>query len=423
MSQELEQSIAGSLMIDPTRRLDLVIDPADMEVDACRTIVALAHNGNSNFDPMIIRADAKAQNLYVPDHSELNVILNTVPTAANFNGYQEALMAEIYKERRKALRKDFSYQFTYATDIITLAQEVTAKEEALSRKYLPDSNERSLEDVAMALVDDIVERKAPQGLVRTYVDFIDHLSGGGYLPNEYVVIAARPGSGKTALAIQVMIERSINSETSSFFSLEMDSKQVAARIVNYASKTSLKTIMRDPANASEFSVNSVLSSADKVQAATANIIIHEQADQNIEFIRRQARADVKKGSTLIVIDYLQLMSLGKSQKRNEALGDVSNKIKNMAKELGVPVIVLSQMNRNIEAGDRLPKQSDLKDTGSIEQDANVILFIHSKELGEASGINLTLFQAKGRDSGIGFAKIRFNKIHQTFYKILETENT
>jgi replicative DNA helicase len=240
--------------------------------------------------------------------------------------------------------------------------------------------------------------------------------GGGLLPAEYLVIAARPSCGKSALAVQIMAEIGVRGVKSSFFSLEMTEKQIFARLLAYFTHVDTRMVMRDPRSLSSEQRETIAQFHPQILTVADNVITHAQASQTLESVRAQAREDVAEGAEVIVIDYLQRFAV-KEENRNVGVGKISNGVQDMAKELGVPVILLSQLSRSVETQGRLPMLSDLRDSGSIEQDANTVIFIHKdKNSVRDDFFSGMLLQAKGRDMGTTSRKITFKALHQTFYQ-------
>ena len=421
LRKELETMVAGCLLYD--KRVDVMaidIDENDFICSATKSIViaakALRKSEYQEIDPILIRSKAKELGIYVPSHSELSEIMSSVPTSAHYLHYINRLKQSIYDVKIAELRNESAFKLRNAEDVVELSKDIAQQEQALKSKYIAEPFVNPLPEIYAKAVLDIENLVEPEGLVKTHVDFIDELSGGGYLPNEFIVIAARPGSGKTALALQIMATMAKAGDKSSFFSLEMNARQVATRLIALTAKVNTKIVSRNPKAVNSQIIQQISKTVAVGVDICSNILIHDQADQSVQSIRAQARQDVENGAKAIFIDYLQLLPVSSGIQRNIEIGRFSNAIKNMAKELAVPVFVLSQLNRNIENEKRAPKLSDLRDSGAIEQDANVVLFIHPTGDKQNDGQTTTILQGKGRDTGTGVALTFFNTSHQTFYK-------
>lgn len=207
------------------------------------------------------------------------------------------------------------------------------------------------------------------------------------------------------------------------FSLEMDNSQFAPRLLAQVAKENTMLAARNPAMLSENSRENFISHASDLLELAENVKIYDDHDQNIDVIRRRARREVEKGARFIIIDYLQLLEDEKAQNRDRALAKISRSLKNMGKELQIPIFVLAQLNRACEIEKRSPQLSDLRESGAIEQDANTVIFIYdtgamlANDDGSPSNKKRVMFKkAKGRDTGTGLKQAIFNPDHQTFYE-------
>lgn len=227
-----------------------------------------------------------------------------------------------------------------------------------------------------------LERAVKEGKDRDTVlsgfSYLDNITGG-FRPGSLNIIAARPGMGKTALALNIATNvAGIYSKTVVIFSLEMSKAEIVNRILATLSNTSFKAIERAKVTKEE------LSDLEKTVAmmSNLNIYIDERTDTNPSDIMNKCKAlNTTTPISLIIIDYLGLITMpgrGGGSRQNE-VAEISRSLKVLAKELKVPVIALSQLNRgteNREDGDHTPGLADIRDSGAIEQDADCVLFIH-----------------------------------------------
>ena len=201
----------------------------------------------------------------------------------------------------------------------------------------------------------------------------------GFHPGEMIVLAARPSVGKTSLAMNfaenaILPNGNRNATGVLVFSLEMTSAQLATRLICSRSRVDLKRI-RDRV-ASKSDLNQVTQAS--MELKDTPLWIDDASNSSILDIRAKARRlHTKQQLGLIVIDYLQLIRGADPRiPREQQIADISRGVKGMAKELDVPVVVLSQLNRDSERENRNPRLSDLRESGSIEQDADVVLMLH-----------------------------------------------
>lgn len=205
---------------------------------------------------------------------------------------------------------------------------------------------------------------------------IDRLTGG-WQPSELIVIAARPAMGKSAFVITSMFNMARKNIPVGFFTLEMPIFQVMQRLISLQSSIVLDTIKK-PINATNQEWNRINDASDVISKLP--IYIDETAGINIIELRAKARRLKKQqGIKVLIIDYLQLMSGdGTSKVREQEISMISRSLKGLAKELDIPVIALSQLSRAVETrgGDKRPQLSDLRESGSIEQDADMVSFLY-----------------------------------------------
>ena len=229
----------------------------------------------------------------------------------------------------------------------------------------------------------------------------------GLHEGDLVVVAARPGLGKTSLALTIAEYVSIDlGKPSMVFSMEMTGDQLAMRSIAGISKVSLSHLRggRLDGNAEW----------DRVVAASARLSeaqIYVDPTESLSPLELRARARrqaARTGLSLVVVDYLQLMKIpGFRENREREVGEVSRSMKALAKELRVPVLLLSQLNRASEKEDRAPRLSDLRDSGSIEQDADLVLFIHRDERDRKADV-AQVFIGKQRNGPTGSFRLKFS---------------
>ena len=199
----------------------------------------------------------------------------------------------------------------------------------------------------------------------------------GFHKSDLIIIAGRPSMGKTSLALNMAEHCALEGKTALVFSMEMGAEQLTQRELSSLSSISLNDIRSG--NLGDDTWARLSSAVTKLN--TMPLIIDETPALTVGDIRLRAKqVKRERGLDLIVIDYIQLMS-GSGNNRNEAVSEISRGLKAIAKELQVPVIALSQLNRNLDTRtDKHPQMSDLRDSGAIEQDADVILFVYRDEV-------------------------------------------
>ena len=311
--------------------------------------------------------------------------------------------------------------------LISAARNITemAYKEDVGIDEVIDTSEKQVFDVAQSgtrtnfvhikdLLKDAYERaeradkdQAYLGISTGFKDLDDLL--GGFQKSDLIVLAARPSVGKTALALDMMRHVAlVEGKTVAFFSLEMSKVQIMDRLLGMQSGIPFWEIRTGRLSDKKF-----VKLADTMgELADANIFIDDQAGQHINAVRTKARRlALEKGLDIIFVDYLQLMRGNNKESRTLEVGEISQGLKNIAKELEIPVVALSQLSRAIEQRQsRRPQLSDLRESGSIEQDADVVMFIDREEVWDPETENKgvgELIVAKHRNGPTGLVKLAF----------------
>ena len=226
---------------------------------------------------------------------------------------------------------------------------------------------------------------------------------------ELIVLAARPGMGKSALAAQIAKNVAGDGGHVAFFTMEMKGEELAYRFAARKAQVSLSLLRKGRIENGHVVARSI----DALQSFRhLPVPVFERGKQSVEFIRREASAlRAQKKLKLVVIDYLQLMdtSGSKGATRDQALGEITRALKQMAMDLDIPVVLLSQMNRGIEQSNRKPVLADLRESGNIEQDADIVVFIYQEDLDQKSfPIDRELIVRKARAGGAGDVPVTFD---------------
>jgi replicative DNA helicase len=236
---------------------------------------------------------------------------------------------------------------------------------------------------------------------------LDNLTGGLH-PNEMCVVAARPGVGKTALALNIASHVVLHlKQPVGFFSMEMSNVQLGLRLLSSASSVNIRQVEQRKCKVE-------VAAAKLTGAVTlfkdAPLYVDDSSMLNISQIRSRARRMVEQfGIKLFIIDYLQfIQSARRSDNRASDVAVISAGLKNIAKELNVPVMVMCQLNRESEKYQRAPRLSDLRESGSIEQDADTVITLHHEE----EGVCVTI--AKQRNGPMGQFRLAWTPEYTRF---------
>lgn len=335
----------------------------------------------------------------------LHDLVNSVPTAANA-GYYARAVAERAELRRLIETGTRLVQYGYAggsggrdvAEVVNLAQaELTAAATGRRPVDVAEFTDFLDETLAEILNDERPGRGAPTGL-GSLDDVIGGLKGG-----QMITIAGRPGMGKTILAVDMLrFLAARKAESVLMHSLEMSKTDIQKRVLSAESGVNLRRVINGGLRPHE--KNQLTEAADGVRGMFFHI--DDTPNVNLAHIRTTARRiAAEKGLALIVIDYLQLLDTGgNGANRAVELGAVSRGLKVLARELDVPVVACAQLNRASESRqDRRPQMSDLRESGAIEQDSDVVILLHREDYNdpehERAG-EVDLIVAKNRNGPI-----------------------
>ena len=357
----------------------------------------------------------------------LTEIINFVPTASNIDYYIKTV------EEAALLRRLIETATEIATEGYRTDETVNEILDSSEKKILnivknrKSSEFRSIKDVLAKTQSDLERLSESKGeitgLATGWYDF-DKLTTGLH-PNEFIIIAARPAMGKTAFALNLATHVAMTQDKSvAVFNLEMSAEQLAMRILSSVGQLDgFKLRTGSLMNNDWKRINEAVS-----QLASTNLVIDDTPGITIGEIRAKCRrlASSEKGLALVVIDYLQLISGGKNYgtNRQQEVSDISRSLKTLALELGVPVIALSQLSRSVEwREDKRPLMSDLRESGSIEQDADIVGFLYrddyyNKEARTDDGNSISEFIiGKHRNGPTATVELLFKKNTSTFLNL------
>ena len=310
----------------------------------------------------------------------LTEILNYVPTASNIDFYIKSVEESAILRNLIETATDIASE-GYRTDMSVNEILDNSEKKILNVvKNRKSSEFRTIKEILIKTQADLERLSESKGeitgLATGWYDF-DRITTGLH-PNEFIIIAARPAMGKTAFALNLATHAALTQDKSvALFNLEMSAEQLIMRILSSVGQLDgfkLKTGRLMNQDWKRFNEASS-------QLANTNLVIEDTPVITIGEIRAKCRrlASSEKGLALVVIDYLQLISGGKNYgtNRQQEVSDISRSLKTLAMELGVPVIALSQLSRNVEQReDKRPLMSDLRESGSIEQDADLVMFLY-----------------------------------------------
>ena len=363
----------------------------------------------------------------------LTEVLNFVPTPSNVDYYIQTV------EETAILRKLIETANDIATEGYRNDESINEILDSSEKKILSivknrkSSEFRSIKEVLAKTQSDLERlseyKNEITGLATGWYD-LDKLTTGLH-PNEFIIIAARPAMGKTAFALNLATHAAMTQNKSvAVFNLEMSAEQLAMRILSSLGQIEgFKLRTGNLMNNDWKRINEAVS-----QLSNTNLVIDDTPGITIGEIRAKCRrlASSEKGLALVVIDYLQLISGGKNYgaNRQQEVSDISRSLKTLAMELNIPIIALSQLSRSVEGReDKRPIMSDLRESGSIEQDADIVSFLYrddyyNKEARTEDNTSISeLIIGKHRNGPTTTIELLFKKNTSTFLNLKrEKEN-
>jgi len=431
---EAEKSVLGCLMIDKeaiTKIADF-LEPEDFYRTIHQKIYSVILELYSKHEPIDIvsitnRLKEKKQLEEIGGSSYLATLINLVPTSSHVINY-----AKIVQQKR-VLRNLISASYEIGEmawneeeDIEKLLDEAEQKlfqitQKSLRQEFLPlkPMLTKAFERIEMLHQGEKQFSGVPTGFAELDKKLF------GLQPSDLIILAARPSLGKTSLALDIARHTAVKEKKSvGIFSLEMSKEQVVDRLISAESGIELWRIRTGKLNPEDFEI--LQQGLDRLSQAP--IYIDDNSSPNIMQIRTMARRlQAEKGLDLIIIDYLQLIVPRQNYNSSmvQQITEISRGLKALARELNVPILAVSQLSRAVEQRDhKIPKLSDLRESGSIEQDADVVIFIYRKdrdklesELNEEEKNMAEIIIAKHRNGPLGTIKVKFIPELTTFRDI------
>jgi replicative DNA helicase len=428
---EAEQSVLGAVLLSDTALPALIIDenlqPEDFYRDAHGRIYQAMldlHGAGEPVDALTLTEHLKQSGEleHAGGRASIDLLAGSVPAVSNVRNY-----ARIVRENamlRRLLRATYEIQQRVHTheapprDLVDLAERSILEVAHDDRR----KDFRAIDDLLNAELDKLHElSQAGKAITGTPSGFDDLDSiTGGFQPGNLIILAARPSMGKSALMANFAENAALRHEKAvALFSLEMSEGELAQRFI--ASQASIKGDDLRKGKVPSGRWPKILSASNRL--ASSPLFIDDSSDVSILDLRAKCRRLAQQhpdGLGLVLIDYLQLMratGVGHDN-RVEQIGQISRGLKTLARELSVPVIALSQLNRSVEQRhDKRPVLSDLRESGSIEQDADLVMFVYRDEYydkeSEREGI-AELIISKHRNGGLGLVELTFQKEYPRF---------
>ncbi len=427
-SLDAEKALLGSVFIRPEAMHDVVdiINEHSFYSSHNRAIwIALLelHTKASPIDILTLSSRLKEKGLLddIGGMGYLTELVNTVPSSTNIVHYAEIVEKKhVMRDLLRAAEQINGLGYEEELDLHDILEKA---EKALYTITSRTGSHKFVElkdtlDEAWERLDHLHKTKDElRGVPTGFVELDNKLSG--FQKSDLIILAARPSMGKTALALDIVRKAAVNYKVPvAVFSLEMSSQQLVDRMLSAESQVDAWKIRTGHNLSMEHDFKAIGDAISRLSQAP--IFIDDAPGNNILKMRAVARRlKNEKGIGLIVVDYLQLM-VPTQTKYNDNLvqqvTEISRSLKNLARELDVPVLALSQLSRAVEQRGGKPKLSDLRDSGSIEQDADVVMFIHRESDQDNGGRKeeAEILIEKHRNGPTGMAKLFFDSKKTTF---------
>jgi len=384
-----EQSVLGGMLLSKDAIADVVesLRASDFYKPAHETIyeaILSLYGHGSPADAITVADELKKRGelTRVGGAAYIHTLIASVPTAANAQYYAEIVKEHAIMRRLiEAGTKIAQLGYANETEVDTLVDQAQAEIYAVTDGNAKEDYVSFSEALEETINEIDANSNRPDGVYGVPTDFIefDELTGGLH-GGQMIVIAARPGVGKSTLALDIARSASIHHQmTTVFFSLEMSRTELAMRILSAEGKISMGRLKKGDLDTEGWTNLATLQG----RIDSAPLFIDDSPNMTLMEIRAKCRRLKQRNDLkLVVLDYLQLMSSGKKvESRQQEVSEFSRSLKLLAKELDVPVIALSQLNRGSEQRtDKRPMVSDLRESGSIEQDADMVILLHREDM-------------------------------------------
>ncbi|MFZ3020122.1 MAG: replicative DNA helicase [Minisyncoccia bacterium] len=432
-SLDAEKAVLGSIFLRPEVIYEVfdLITPVSFYADKHARIFEVMLDLMNKREPIdLIAVSGKLEDRgyleSIGGRQYLGEIVQGMPTAANARHYAEIVQKK-YLMRMLIEAADHVTRlgFDESAELEQLLDEAEKRVFDVTQKYSLNQNFKDLKP----LLHEAYERlealsNAPHEIrgVSTGFAGLDNLLAG-FQPSDLIILAARPSVGKTALALDIARRTAIEHGTPvGIFSLEMSSHQLVDRVMAAQSKLDSWMLRRGKIKGDQFvALRNALDDLSR-----APIYIDDQPGNTIMRMRSAARKlKMEKGLKLLIVDYLQLMSPSNSRASDslvQQVTEISRSLKHLARELNIPILALSQLSRDVEKRGGEPRLSDLRDSGSIEQDADVVMFIHGDDKRDEAGHRPQMSEkkiiiAKHRNGPVGSVVMQFDNQKTSFNEI------
>ncbi len=429
---EAEEALLGSLLIDPDviSHVANVVAPEDFYLarhgeiyDVIRTL--FDHGDPVDFITVTEELERRDKLEEVGGRSYITSLVNTVPTAINAFQYAQIVQEKATLRQLISAAGDIARKaYDDSQDVGDVVNEAEKLIFAISERRL-EQDLVAITDVVPRVVEEIKELHARRGEVLGVPSGFHLLDAmlGGFQKSDLIILAARPGMGKTSLALNIALNAAkTHGSQIAIFSLEMSREQLVQRLLSQEAHLDSQSLRLGKLFREE-DWERLEQAAETLR--TCRIYIDDTAALSPFELRTKARRlYAEHGLDMIIVDYMQLMHGGRrSENRVQEISFISRTMKQLARELKVPVLALSQLSRQVEnRSDKHPQLSDLRESGSIEQDADLVLFIYreGKYDKESDRANVAeIIVAKHRHGPTGSVDLFFDEKYTQFTEVIK----
>lgn len=425
-----EQAVLGSIMLrkDAMHEVEDMVTPDSFYAEKHKMIFQAMLDlsmKNEPIDMLSLSTKLSEQKLLeaVGGNQYLAEIVNVVPSSTNVKHYAEIVQKK-YVLRSLIEAADYVSELAFEEGDDHMDDILDNAEKRIFSVVSSPKNQKfvNLKDALPEAYERLEKLHENKGMLRGLPTGFRDLDAllSGFQKQDLIILAARPSMGKTTLALDMARLAATNHDKSVLiFSLEMSSQQLVDRMLSAQSRVNAWNL-RTGNLSSDRDFTNLRDSLDKL--SKTKMYIDDMAGNTIVRMKALARRiKAEKGLDFIVVDYLQLMSTSKNyDSMVNQVTEISRSLKALAKELDVPVLALSQLSRNVESRGGKPRLSDLRDSGSIEQDADVVMFIHSEDRGKEENEKTSMVEIlveKHRNGPVGKVDLYFDLKTTTFLSL------
>ncbi len=419
-NREAEEAIVGAVLIYPEIFPQIDLAAEDFYIHRLGFVweaFARLRKDNMPVDILTVSDALQAQGQLqeVGGAAFLTGLLNQVPTTLNAEAYARIVREESVRRRLLSAANELArLAYDAGKDLETVTGEAEQAVRAATMHAALNEDTQTLDTVISHLYERAAERarkvaarqSAPTRLIPTGLGDLDNLLQGGLRPGRLYIPAGRPGQGKTSLMLSIANQAALrHGKRVGIFSLEMDNEELAGRLIAMQTGLNANQIQEDTLSGDAWTpFTEALGNS-----ANGLIILNDTPALTPVSLRSKSfRIKSVYGLDLLILDYIQLMRAGiRTQNREQEVAHISRELKLLSRELRVPVLAAAQLSREVEKrGDREPQLSDLRESGALENDADVVAFVY---IPDPDAMTTRVKVAKQRNGPVGMADLFFNR--------------